>query len=104
MSRSIKAHTMRGPIANAHLFWFARSAKDGHFGRVPPRLERRLFRPSAYGDGIRRRLARIADPQKVASLVRERVAVILIKRTAAVLARINLQLQRAVRFLPGTLH
>src|SRR5215471_10560700 len=91
-------------ITDSDFFRGRRNAIDSHRGAIPPGFVTGLFgaagnRERGGGDSTG-----VVYAEKFALLVSERVAVILIKRAATVLTRINKQLQRPVRNFAGVLH
>src|SRR5260370_16791171 len=109
MRETIVAPFVDDLVSDANFFRRRRGTVQRHFRALPPRLKRILLRAARHRYGAIGKLARIADAQNLALLVRKRVTVILIKCSAAIVAgsaggKIDTQLERPIRFFTRVLH
>src|ERR1700687_4565230 len=86
MRQAVVAPIVDDFIPDANFFRRSRRAVQRHFRALPPRLKRVLLRAARHRYGAIGNLARIADAQNLTLLVRKRVTVLLIERSAAIIA------------------
>src|SRR5882762_3414363 len=109
MGQAVVAPFVDNFVPDANFFRRRRRPVQRHFLALPPRLKTILLRAARHLYGSIGNLARIADAQSRALLVRKRVTIILIERSAAIIAgraggKIDTQRERPIGFFTGALH